>query len=88
MHRSPVRALAIRYVMMSQEISRTPGFKAQDRSEVSLRLSAAGTGYIPGNSATPIPFNPPSLFESGEISIDGVFMMCMRGVLGRRDSTA
>jgi len=47
------------------------GVKAEDRAETSLRLLRARTGNIVGKSGAPIPFEPFTLFQSGEMSIDG-----------------
>ena len=61
------------------------GVKAADQAETSLRLSRAGTGNIPGNSAAPIPVDPCPLFESQDVTIDRVFRISVQGVVGGRD---
>jgi len=73
--------------VVAQEIWGTAGFKAEDRREVGLGLLQAGTGSFAGNPGAPISLDPCHLFESGEISIVGVFKICMQGVLGGRDLT-
>jgi|OpeIllAssembly_1097287.scaffolds.fasta_scaffold2622287_2 hypothetical protein len=64
------------------------GVKAADQAETSLRLSRAGTGNIPGNSAAPIPVDPCPLFESRDVTIDRVFRISVQVVVEGRDLTA
>ena len=64
------------------------GVKAADQAETSLRLSRAGTGNIPGNSAAPIPVDPCPLFESQDVTIDRVFRISVQVVVEGRDLTA
>jgi len=67
--------------------STAPGAKVEDYGEGSLRLLPAGTENFPGNPGARIPVDPCPLFESGEMSIHGVFRICRQGVVGGRDLT-
>ena len=69
--------------VVAEGIWRTAGFKAGDRGEVGLGLLRAGPGRIAGNSGAPIPVDPCPLLESGEITIDRIFRICMQVVGGR-----
>ena len=53
--------------------------------EGSLRRLLDGIGNIPGNPGVPFPFDPFTLFESGEIIIPGVSRICVQVVGGGRD---
>jgi len=61
--------------------------KAADRGEVGSGLLRAGPGNIAANSGAPTLVDPCPLFESGEITIDRVFRICMEVVVEGRDLT-
>ena len=73
--------------VVAPEIGDTAAFKAGDRGEMGLWLLRAGIARLAVNLGAPIPVDPFTLFESGEIIIDGVFRICIHGVVEGRDLT-
>jgi hypothetical protein len=54
---------------------------------VGLQFLQAGPGRVAVNLGAPIPLDRCHLFESGEISIDGVFRICRLVAVRGRDLT-
>jgi hypothetical protein len=54
---------------------------AKDDDGGSLRLLPAGTGNIAGDPGTAIPPDPSTVFESREVVIDRIVIICVEGVI-------
>jgi len=72
--------------VLAQEISRTPGFEAEDVGEASLQLWRGVTGIVAVSWLAPNRLDPYPLVVSGGKTIDPRFRIPMEGVLEGRDS--
>jgi len=72
--------------VLAQEISRTPGFEAEDVDEATLQLWRGVAGIVAVSWLAPNRLDPCPLVVSGEKTIDPLFRIPMEGFLEGRDS--